>query len=302
MKNSLCSSTDFHSLSLQCRLEFDNVKLGRDVAKKTGFRRYLYGKERPPVEKETIEERRMERLRNPWNYTTNNYYRPTKRQPRNKKEKSEVKEKERKRPLWLRSERMEPEKPKDPYPEYDPLGLYRPREKRTRAPIDGCYAASKYENMNVRELLANVRAKVEALPRRRDAERDLDSLLEDVVNKPLPRSYVSEYKVLDGDEEIDPNWEYSPDPGLDERMKRKFKDSRGELEQFERMLDSKFGRRGLRGPSVVGPVLLAEPPPLRAPSRIPPKVNMAAGIANLEVIFYTIILVCCLHLRGNYMY
>jgi len=267
-----------------CRLEFDNVKVGKDVAKKTTFRKFLYGYDRPPLEKQTLEDRRLERLRNPWDYTnSNNYFRPPKRQPKTKQEKEEAKQKERNRPLWLKSERIEPEKLKDPYPRFDPLGLYRPREKpepRNPNPVD-TLSASKYQDMNLNEMLANVRAKVESMPRRRAAQADTDAIIEELTSKPLPRSDTIEYKVIDSDE-VDPDWQPITDPGLDDRMKRKLKDSRFELEQFERMLDQRFGRKALRAPSMVEYNPYIEMVPIRAPTKVPPPVDMELGMRELK--------------------
>ena len=253
--------------------------MDRGVSMKTGFRRHLYGKPRPPVEKETKEQRRQDQLRYPWDYTSDNMFRPPKRKPKNSKEKIEQRKKNDRTPMWLKSERIEPTQPKDPYPEHDPFGLYRPREKRERKDYSGCLAAKKYEDMGVREMLANMKAKAAAMPIKRDMARDVDTLMQD-LGKPIIRSEPIEYKVPD---DYDPDWEYSPDPGLDDRTRGKIRDSRGDLAEFERMLDSKFGRKGLRGGSLAAVAAPSSPPPLRAPSRVPPKVDLEASMRQLEV-------------------
>ena len=271
------------SLFVQNKLEFENIKMDRDVSMKTGFRRHIYGRKRPPLEKETKEQRRQAELKYPWDYTTDNMFRPRKKKPKNSKDRVEERKRNDHLPMWLKSQRVEPTPPKDPYPEHDPFGLYRPREKKEHKDYSGCLAAKKYEDMSVREMLANMKAKAASMPVKRDMSRDVDTLMEDMC-KPIQRSKPIEYVALD---DYDPNWEYSPEPGLDDRTKSKIQGGRGDLAEFERLLDAKFGRKG-KGASYQGS---SQPPPLQAPSRIPPKVDLAAGMRELEVIQAA---ACCL--------
>jgi len=252
--------------------------MDRGVSMKTGFRRHIYGRNRPPVEKETREQRRQAELRYPWDYTTDNMFRATKKKPKNMKERCDERKRNERLPMWLKSERIEPTPKKDPYPEHDPFALYRPREKREHKDYSACLAAKKYEDMNVREMLANMRAKAAAMPIKRDMARDVDTLMEDMC-KPLPRAQPLEYKVID--DEFDPNWEYTPEPGLDDRTKSKIRAGQADLVEFEQMLDNMFGRKGKRGGGG-GFVVPSAPVEIRAPSRIPPKVDMEASMRQLE--------------------
>jgi hypothetical protein len=246
--------------------------MDRDVSMKTGFRRHIYGQKRPPIEKETREQRRQAELKYPWDYTTDNMFRAPKKKPKNMKDRAEERKRNDRLPLWLKSERVEPTPKKDPYPEHDPFALYRPREKRERKDYSGCLAAKKYEDMSVREMLANMKAKAAAMPVKRDMARDVDTLMEDLC-KPIKRSEPMEYRTID---EYDPNWEYTPDPGLNDDTKRKIRDGRGDLAAFELLLDAKFGKNKSKG-------AFPAAPPMLAPSRIPPKVDLAAGMRELEV-------------------
>ena len=126
--------------------------------------------------------------------------------------------------------------PKDPYPEYDPLGLYRPKEKRKHKPLPP--KDRKYENMGVHEMLTQLRVKSQLMPRGRSATADVDALLED-LNRPLPKSGVADFtpatvECLDYECE-----DYTP-IGPDNLLKKKIDESRRELDEFDRLLDQRF--------------------------------------------------------------
>lgn len=202
---------------------------------KTGFRRKMYHKKLPPVEKETREERRKDELRYPWDNTQENIFR-RKRTPKKKKKEENVRE--------------------DIFPVHDPYGLYRPRAKRVHAPYPEKGEKSKYETMNKSELLTHLKAISKHLPRARSSNADIDMILED-LSKPLPKSTVADYVPatvdLKGyDYEVDE--EFSRDPIIS----RKIKESKGELEEFDRMLDDRFSwKQGVAS----RPLYKAPPPP-----------------------------------------
>ena len=128
---------------------------------------------------------------------------------------------------------------KDPYPEYDPMGLYRPRPKRIHKPLP---KAEDKDDRSIREMLTSLRVKSQLMPRGR-ATSDIDTFLEE-LNKPLPKSSVADYvpvtvESLDYDSD-----DYAPG-GPDSLLRKKIDASRKELEDFDRLLDERFkGKHG----------------------------------------------------------
>ena len=84
-----------------------SVKPRMDVALKTGFRRLIYDKKRPPLEPETRAKSRINHLRYPYNYTRESLYRA----PRAGKYKWKGKE-ESHEPTYVRYDDPEPVRPR----------------------------------------------------------------------------------------------------------------------------------------------------------------------------------------------
>ena len=221
---------------IQYRLDFDNVKPDAEVAMKTGFRRLLYQRQRAPVSKETKEERRMDRLRYPWDYTNDNVYhlKPSARKGKKDKEK-----KKRKPKIW---EVEKPAEPEDPYPQHDPFGLYRPRPTRERKPIEESKAEKDVKKMLFSEVLVKARAKAALAKTERDPADEDDIMFERFINRPLPKSDVASYVPATGNL-YDFTASYHDDEKLNPELSKKIEDSRFELKQFENMLDNKFSKK-----------------------------------------------------------
>lgn len=204
------------------------MKMNSDVAMKTGFRRLLYHKKRPPLEKETREQIKMDRLRYPWDYTCDNIYRPIKDKKKKKTKKEEVKE---------------IAEQKDHYPEYDPYGLYRPRQKRERAPYPDY---SKWDSRDVREILTDLRVKAFSKRVNRDPSDDMDTILRD-LNRPLPKSEVANYVPYTGNlYDFKPSC-YDEDFEMDPRVHKKIADSKSDLDEFDRLLNDRFVTKKVPG-------------------------------------------------------
>jgi hypothetical protein len=222
------------------RLEFDRVKPDREVALKTGFRRLLYHKKRPPLEKETREKLHLDRLRYPWDYTNDNPYRG--KTEKEKQKKKSIKEKAK--------EQAEP----NHYPEYDPLGVYKPREKRNRAPYpDASLRTKKWETADVREMLTDLRVKAFSKKITRDPSDDTDTILRD-LSRPLPKSEVSNYVPYTGNlYEFKPT--YDADFEMDPRVHKKIAESKVDLDEFDRILNERFTKKFVPGLSRADQIL-----------------------------------------------
>ena len=189
---------------------------------KTGFRRFIYGY-KPPLEKETKIERRKDELRYPW-ASRDNIYRAPRKNKNTPKQKNEGEE----------------EKEEDHYPEYDPMGLYRPREKRHHIKLeDVVLPKEKYADRSTYDLLSNLRAKTNALAatQYKDGE-DIDAFVQE-ISRPITRSgpvdiYVP---VTEGEYVFADREELNPD------INRKIRESRAELDEFNRLLDKTFKPR-----------------------------------------------------------
>ncbi len=185
----------------------------------------MYHKKLPPLEKEYKDEYNKNRLKYPWDYTVDNLYRSNpkkKTKGTGKAKKGEEKEKV----------------DGDIYPEYDPMGLYRPRPKREHKPYP---EPSPYEKMSSRQILSDLRIKTFSKPRFRDPSDDITNLL-DQMTRPLPQSEVKGYVPATGD-----TYDFEPTilPGedvMDPAIRKKIQASKGELADFERMLE-RFARR-----------------------------------------------------------
>jgi len=225
------------------KLDFDRVKPERDVALKTGFRRVLYSNKRPPLEKETRERLRMDRLRYPWDYTNDNPYRGKTEKEKNKKKSLKEKVKD-------QAEKEEH------YPEYDPLGLYKPRPKRDRAGYpDASLRTRKWETADVRSMLTDLRIKAFAKKVTRDPSDDTDTILRE-LSRPLPKSEVANYVPYTGNlYEFKPT--YDADFEMDPRVHKKIAESKVDLDEFDRVLNERFSRKVVPGLSRADQVLAA---------------------------------------------
>lgn len=233
---------------------------------KTGFRRKMYHTKLPPLEKESREEKRMNDLRYPWDYTKPNLFRGPKKTKNSRK---------------LKTRGEAEEGGSCTFPEWDPYGVYTPRPKREHVPLpEKGSALSKYKDMNTREILATMRAKVAALPHARETGRDVDVLMEDLF-PPLHRSSGQEYNVVTVDGHYDIDAELQQSSGLDEHISNKFKQSRQELLDFEHELTCKFGsKRGLRVPSRAAREPTMSAPPDRNAAYILQQVATLGGVGS----------------------
>ena len=197
---------------------------------KTGFRRFIYGY-KPPLEKETMLERRKDELRYPWPNRDNIY-----RSPR--KDKAVV--------LGRRRDGNVVEEADDHYPQHDPFGLYRPHEKRLKSWSSGpkdwdAEPVRRPLSSSTAAVLARLHAKSKSLFA--DAGRDDGEYIADYVeqiSQPIRRSgpidiYVpatdGEYQFVGGGVDLDPE------------TARKIRNSRDEIQQFDRLLDATFPHR-----------------------------------------------------------
>ena len=145
-------------------------------------------------------------------------------------------------------------------PKRDPLGVYKPCPKQERKGYyEYLHPSNKYDVMTLYEIVSRVRAKAEALPKRRDHRKEIDDLLSD-LSRPLPKNKdeggwlvatVDAYPDLESD---------FGRQGLDERLQRKMAESRNELAEFERVLAEKFGGKTKE---MAGRIVLAEQKPAR---------------------------------------
>ena len=210
----------------------------------------MYYKKYPPLEKEYKEERRMDKLKYPWDYTTENIYRPaTKKYGATKKKYKQNNDKDKKD--------LEP--PPGPFPEYDPMGVYTQRPKRQHKGLEEFNLKNKYDDMNLHQKLATIKAKVQAMPKWRDASQDVELALQG-LSTPLPKSQVAgkEMYTVEGYEEYD---DYRKS-GLEGSAATKVKQSKDDLLQFECMLLEKFGRKKeVRMHEILARKLNLPPPP-----------------------------------------
>ena len=222
----------------------------------TGFRRKLYSRAYVPIEKETHLKRRKDELRFPWDNTvTDNVFRGVKSKAAKKRETERARKE--KAPL----KRANITAGTEVYaavdlPERDPMGVYRPPPRRERKNYYAEWKGNKkYENMTLHELLSKVRAKVEAMPRQRSSQKDVDEFLADVM-RPLPKNdELKGLRVFTVDDY--PEYVVTKE-GLDDRLQKKVKQGRDDLAEFERLLNERFSAvssRALTLPTKVLPAL-----------------------------------------------
>lgn len=212
-------------------MDFDNVKPDADVKVRTGFRRLLYQRKRAPVDKDIKEERRKDQLRYPWDYTQGNIYHK-KPKPRENKKKLR---------LWERITAKE-EEPKEPYPEYDPLGVYKPRTPKERKPLEETETEKEVKKMPVSQVLIKAKAKAAVAKTERDPSDEADIMFERLINRPLPKSGLEDFVPATGDlYDFSPS--YMDGEKLDPGLSKKIKAGRDDLAEFERMLDAKFSKK-----------------------------------------------------------
>lgn len=222
---------------------------------KTGFRRKLYHQKFPPLEKETKESIRKDQLKYPWNHTKDNLYRPIKHK---KEALKKIEAKKKKENLVSVSDLLKEPPKESPYPVYDPMGVYNQRPKRVHKELPDL--TTKYDTMNIREKLANVRAKLQSMPRRRDAGKDVDTVLESIC-RPLRPSLVAGEKMYTIDDyyAIDENTRRD---GLDDHLVKKVQAGYSDLEEFNQKLAETFGsKKEMRFCDILGRKRTVPPPP-----------------------------------------
>lgn len=144
----------------------------------------------------------------------------------------------------------------DHYPEYDPFGVYRPREKRDRAPYpDASLRTKKWETADVREMLTDLRVKAFAKKTQRDPTDDMDTIFRD-LSRPLPKSEVAEYVPYTGNlYDFKPT--YDEDFEMEPRVHKKIADSKQDLDEFERLINDRFVTKKVPGVSRADLVIAA---------------------------------------------
>jgi len=212
------------------KLEYDNVKPSGAVKIATGFRRFIYG-HKPPIEKETKEQRRRDELMYPWNYTQENIFRVNKKTKASKKSKAKANEEE------------EETDRSDQYPQHDPFGVYKTREERKHVSLDDIeLPAKKHEGRCTTDMLVTLRAKANSAQTSASVGEDINTFVDELsragATRPDPVNVYMPYQS---------SCVYGPDEKfeLDPMIAVKFQQSRAELDEFSRSLDNIFKRRPL---------------------------------------------------------